>query len=72
MQTQPPENLISLKAVAQRLSLSTRAVYRLIAAGDFPKPVKVGGSTRFYESDLASYLENLKSTKRGQASRRMK
>lgn len=64
MQTQPPDKLISLKAVAQRLSLSTRAVYRLIAAGDFPKPVKVGGSTRFYESDLASYLENLKNKRR--------
>lgn len=60
MNSPNPETLISLKTVASRLSLSTRAVYRLIAAGDFPRPVKVGGATRFYSSDLDAYLSRLK------------
>ncbi|MEM7672601.1 MAG: helix-turn-helix domain-containing protein, partial [Verrucomicrobiota bacterium] len=60
MNAEKPETLISLKTVASRLSLSTRAVYRLIAAGDFPRPVKVGGATRFYSSDLDAYLSRLK------------
>ncbi|MGB0372973.1 MAG: helix-turn-helix transcriptional regulator [Opitutales bacterium] len=60
MNAQPPESLISLKTVASRLSLSTRAVYRLIASGNFPRPVKVGGATRFYSSDLDAYLSRLK------------
>lgn len=59
------EKLIPIKIVASRLGLSTRAVYRLIARGDFPPPVKVGGATRFYESDLNGYLESLKQKRMG-------
>lgn len=58
------ENLISLRVVAKRLELSVRAVYRLIARGDLPNPVKVGGATRFFESDINGYLASLQ-TKRG-------
>lgn len=55
------DRLLSIRQVAERLGLSTRAVYRLCAKGEFPKPVKLGGATRFYESDLQSFLERLKS-----------
>jgi len=54
------DNLISLRVAAQRLDLSVRAVYRLIARGEFPRPVKVGGATRFFESDISTYFESLK------------
>lgn len=58
-----PAQLISLKAAAARLDLSLRAVYRLIARGDLPRPVKVGGSSKLFMSDLDAYLEALKATR---------
>ena len=57
--TKPHDKLISLKVVASQLGLSTRAVYRLIASGTLPHPVKVGGATRFFESDIEKYFERL-------------
>lgn len=56
--------LISIREVASRLGLSIRAVYRLIASGDFPRPVKVGGASRFYESDLLTFMDSLRTNKR--------
>jgi len=57
------EHLLSLDEVGKRLALSKRAVYRLIAKGSLPKPVKVGGATRLYESDLEEFLTNLKTNR---------
>lgn len=54
------ERLLKLREVAEALSLSTRAVYRLIADGALPRPVKLGGAARFYESDVQGYLEGLR------------
>jgi predicted DNA-binding transcriptional regulator AlpA len=62
METTTPTNqnkLISLKGTAERLDLSVRAVYRLIARGILPRPVKVGGATKFFESDIERYLASL-------------
>lgn len=59
-----PETLLSLRTAAQRLGLSVRAVYRLIARGDLPRPVKVGGATRFFESDLTAYMASLQSQRK--------
>ena len=70
MNSEKPETLICLKTVARRLSLSTRAVYRLIASDDFPRPVKVGGATRFYQSDLDTYLIRLQSQQSVTSSRK--
>jgi predicted DNA-binding transcriptional regulator AlpA len=58
--TMNQDKLISLRGTASRLDLSVRAVYRLIARGLLPRPVKVGGATKFFESDLSSYLDSLK------------
>lgn len=57
------EQLVSIRYVSMRLALSTRAVYRLIASGDFPAPVKVGRATRFYQSDLDEYLNRLRANR---------
>ena len=58
------EHLLTLADVGERLSLSKRAVYRLIAKGDLPKPVKLGGATRLYESDLEEFFQTLKSERK--------
>ena len=55
--------LIPFRTVASILNLSTRVVYRLVASGEFPRPVKVGGATRFYRSDLNSSLNRLRTAR---------
>jgi len=62
--TTTPEKLISLRSTAERLDLSLRGVYRLIARGQLPRPVKVGASTKFFESDLQAYLATLQAQRR--------
>lgn len=55
-----PETLLSLPKAARRLDISVRALYRLMARGELPPPVKVGGASKLYESDLGNYLAKLK------------
>ena len=55
-----PTELTSLKNAARRLDISLRALYRLIAAGVLPRPVKIGGASKLFVSDLNQYLEGLK------------
>lgn len=54
------EQMMDLKMVAARLLASTRKIWRLVAEGEFPKPVKVGRSVRWFESDIARYQEKLR------------
>lgn len=58
------DSLLSLKDVAGRLQVSIRSVWRLMARGEFPKPVKVGQMLRFIPSEFEAYIETLKQ-KRG-------
>lgn len=53
--------LISLNTAANRLSISVRKLYRLIAEGELPNPIKIGRASKLCESDLQAYLERLKS-----------
>lgn len=55
------EKLISLRHAAVQLDISVRGLYRLIARGDLPHPVKVGGSSKLCKSDLEAYINKLKS-----------
>ena len=59
-ETHHPESLLTLAEAANRLALSKRAIYRLIARGELPQPIKVGGASRLLESDLASLIQKLK------------
>ena len=63
MNSSVTENLISLPQAAARLDISVRALYRLMARNELPKPVKVGGSSKLFRSDLDGYLDRLKSTR---------
>ncbi len=57
--TRTPGTLISLDEAAGMLSISRRTIYRLIAAGELPQPVKVGGSSRMARTDLDRYIDRL-------------
>jgi len=55
------DHLLSLKDVANRLNISMRSVWRLVARGELSKPVKMGKQiSRFVPSELEAYLEKLK------------
>ena len=53
--------LISLNSAADRLAISVRKLYRLIAEGELPRPVKIGRASKMCESDIQTYVERLKS-----------
>lgn len=56
------DRLLSIKDTADRLGVSTRTLYRMFSAGEFPSPVKTGPTrhgSRCRESDVASYLERI-------------
>ena len=53
--------LITLKQAAQRLAISRRTLERLIAAGAFPSPLKIGRASRLAVQDIDDYCEQLRS-----------
>lgn len=55
-----PEQSHKLTEVAMRLGISPRSLYREIARGHFPRPVKIGRSSRVLESDIDAYFAKLK------------
>ena len=57
------ETLISLHHAAKLMDISQRGLYRLIANGDIPKPVKVGRSSKLFRSDLKVYFDSLKANR---------
>jgi excisionase family DNA binding protein len=54
------ERLVSVKEVAALLGISVRKVWRMIAAGQFVAPVRMGRSRRWPQSEIQQYVEELK------------
>ncbi len=46
------DRLVDIKTVCAVLSRSRASIYRDIQRGDFPKPIKLRGSSRWKLSDL--------------------
>lgn len=51
------DRLIPIKEVTKLLSVSARTVYRLIAAGTFPRPRKLGRKTLFLLSEVRAIMK---------------
>jgi excisionase family DNA binding protein len=51
-----PSALISAATLAERLDVSVRTVWRLLSSGKLPDPVKVGGSVRWRNADIAAWI----------------
>ena len=47
---------ISARELAEKMSLSTRTIWRLLSAGKLPKPCALGGSKRWKLSDIDLFL----------------
>lgn len=56
--------LISKKEVASLLAISQRTVDRLVSAGDIPRPLKVGGCTRFRRIEILNFIHSATTTGR--------
>ena len=52
----PTKLLLSVDEVCSLLGCSRASVYRWLAQGAFPEPVKVGTRPRFYATDLDTWL----------------
>ena len=59
-ETTQPNQLLTVRQVAERLTVSVRQVWRLAARGTIPRPVKLGTRTvRWKLPDLENFLISL-------------
>jgi len=49
--------LLDVRAVAERLSVSARAIWKWQASGRLPAPVRLGRSVRWRSSDIDEWIE---------------
>ena len=59
--------LIRLPAVQERVGMGRTAVYELIKAGKFPRPVKVGAASAWIDIEITRWIERLAAS-RGETS----
>ncbi len=50
------DRLLDVRAVANRLSVSARAVWKWAASGRLPSPLRVSRSVRWRESDIDRWI----------------
>jgi predicted DNA-binding transcriptional regulator AlpA len=56
----PGADLVTSRQVAQRLAMSVRTLWRLVAAGKFPQPVRYNRKlVRWKSIDVDRYIESL-------------
>jgi len=53
---QTTEKLLTAKAVSEMLSLSKRQIFRLNCCGKMPAPLRIGGSVRWANSTIESWI----------------
>ncbi|MEL6958703.1 MAG: helix-turn-helix domain-containing protein [Pseudomonadota bacterium] len=51
--------LLTQSDVSARLQVSQRQIQRMVAAGDFPPPMKVGSQNRWSEAHLEAYISGI-------------
>ena len=57
---EPGPDLLAAKDVARRLSVSVRTIWRLVAEGQFPQPVRYSRKlVRWKASDIDRYIQSL-------------
>jgi excisionase family DNA binding protein len=55
-----PTQLVGYPEVAELLKMTRRSVERLVAAGQFPKPMRIGKrAVRFRLADVEAYIKGL-------------
>ena len=54
------DKLLNLLEVQQQTSLSRTTIYRLIESGEFPRPVKIGRTSRWPTSEISAFIDDRK------------
>jgi predicted DNA-binding transcriptional regulator AlpA len=49
-----------VKRMAELLAVSVREVWRLVARGDLPQPIKIGRCSVWFESDIIEFQMRLR------------
>ena len=58
-QDPPDHQLLGLPEVMRRLRMSRSSIYAAIAAGDFPRPIRVGSrSVRWFAREIDAWVES--------------
>jgi len=59
MQEQQKNELLRITQVRELIPLSKPSIYRLMAQGNFPKPITLGGRSVFWiKSDIEEFIQN--------------
>ncbi len=56
VQPLPPRRLLRRSEVQDRVALSKSTLYSRISAGSFPKPIALGSSVRWVESEVEAWI----------------
>lgn len=51
------DQLINMKFITKLTGLSDKWFYKLIQDGEFPKPIKLGRSSRWLKSEVENWLQ---------------
>ncbi|HCD5199869.1 TPA: AlpA family phage regulatory protein [Vibrio parahaemolyticus] len=51
--------LLTLRDVRDMTQLSQSSIYKFISLGEFPKPLKIGATSRWVEDEVFQYLQEL-------------
>jgi prophage regulatory protein len=55
--------MLRLPDVLERVGLSKASVYRMVKAGTFPAPAKIGGASRWVDTEIDDYLRAVTSAR---------
>jgi prophage regulatory protein len=58
------ERLLSFHQVSHRVGLKRTAIYAAVAAGHFPRPIKLGRASRWLESELDAWIAVVAASRR--------
>lgn len=62
-ETQTVDPLLTVREVAALLRRSVPSVFRGVAKGDLPRPVKLGASSRWPRSEILAVIERAKAAR---------
>ena len=53
----PNDKIIRLPQVIDQVGIKKTLIYKMIAAGTFPKPIKLGFASGWLESEIRAWIE---------------
>ncbi|ENU2131608.1 helix-turn-helix transcriptional regulator [Salmonella enterica] len=59
------DQLVTMAFITRRTGLTDKWFYKLIKDGEFPKPIKLGRSSRWLQSEVEAWLQQRITDSRG-------